>query len=52
MLIKFDLLRILRGKEKAVLESIRDEKKINSETEKKLKTIISKLTEEYVNKAK
>ena len=40
------LLRLLRGKEKKILDSIREEQKITSETEKKLKEILSKLVNE------
>ena len=46
------LLRILRGKEKKILDSIRDEQKISSETEQKLKNILSKLVDEFTHKAK
>jgi F-type H+-transporting ATPase subunit alpha len=45
------LLRILRGKEKKILDSIRKEQKIIEDTEKKLKSVLDKLIGEMTNKA-
>ncbi len=45
------LLRLLRGKEKKILDSIRKEQKIIEDTEKKLKSVLDKLIGEMTNKA-
>jgi F-type H+-transporting ATPase subunit alpha len=46
------LLELLRGKEKDLLASIRDEQKINDTAEKKLNVILTRLVEDFAQKAK
>lgn len=46
------LLELLRSKEKDLLTSIRSEQKINDTAEKKLNVILTRLVEEFMQKAK